>query len=109
MMQKDYEKTLMEYLKWEGVLNPGKDILIEKEKETFMILDQIQQLYLLLCKRSGTEPIYKRDQVEEQLDFIRRENQIMEEIIEMAEEMTALETRSDIAEHGSGKSGKPRK
>lgn len=86
-----------------------KDVITEKEKETFMLLDQIQQLYLLLCKRSGIEPEYKRDQVEEQLDYIKREIEILEEIIEMAEEMTELENRSDIAEHGSGKSGKPRK
>lgn len=86
-----------------------KSKIIEKEKEAFMMIDQIRQLYLLFCKRSGEEPKLKLDQVEEQLDFIKQEIEITMQIIEMANEMTELETRSDIAECGSGKSGKPRK
>lgn len=74
-----------------------------------MLLDQIQQLYLLFCERSGVEPKFGREQVEEQLDFIKMEIEITMDIHKMAYEMMALESRSDIAEYGSGKSGIPRK
>lgn len=88
---------------------PIKDVIANEEKETFMLLDQIQQLYTLLCKRHGIEPKFKRDQVEQQLDYIKTEMEINQDIVDMSHEMMALETRSDIAEHGSGRSGKPRK
>lgn len=90
-------------------MNPSKEVIAEKEKEIFMLLDQIQQLYLLLCDRNGEEPKFKREQTEEQLDYIKTEFEKTLEVIELANEMMALETRSDIAECGSGKSGKPRK
>lgn len=86
-----------------------KNAVVEKRKQTFMHLDQIQQMYTLLCKRLGIDPKYKRDQVEEQLDFIKDEIETIQEIIELSNEMLAIETRSDIAEYGSGKSGKARK
>lgn len=96
-------------LKWENVLPSAKKIITDEEKDTFMLLDQVQQLYQLFCKRNNIEPEFKREQVEEQLDFIKMEIEIMCDVLEMANEMMELENRSDIAEHGSGKSGKPRK
>lgn len=93
----------------EDILPEAEEIITEEEKEAFMELDQIQQLYLMFCQRNGIEPEYKREQVEEQLDFIKMEIEIMFDIIKMANEMMDLESRSDIAEHGSGRSGKPRK
>lgn len=93
----------------ESALASIKDIINEKEKVTFMQLDQIQQLYSLLCKRINVEPHFKRNQVEEQLDFIKKEIETIQEIIKLSNEMIANDTRSDIAECGSGKSGKPRK
>lgn len=91
------------------MLPATKDVIASEEMETQMLLDQIQQLYLLFCQRSGVEPKFKRNEVEEQLDFIKTEMEILTAIIKMAHEMMELETRSDIAEHGSGKSGIPRK
>lgn len=74
-----------------------------------MLLDQIQQMYLLLCSRNCEEPQFKREQIDEQLDYIKREIEMILEIIDLARELEALEMRSDIASYGSGKSGKPRK
>lgn len=96
-------------LKWEKVLPAAKDVVASQEMETHMLLDQIQQLYLLFCQRSGVEPKFKREQVDEQLDFIKDEIEILMEIIKMSHEMMEQDSRSDIAEHGSGKSGIPRK
>lgn len=69
-----------------------------------MRLDQIHQLYILLCNRSGIEPEIKKNQVEQQLDFIKTECETLQEIIEMSNEMVAIETRSDVAERGSNRS-----
>lgn len=91
------------------MLPEAKGVIASEEMETHMLLDQIQQLYLLLCQRSGVEPKFKREQVDEQLDFMKTEIEIMTDTLKLSHEMMELETRSDIAEHGSGKSGIPRK
>lgn len=93
----------------ESALVSIKVVITEKEKITFMQLDQIQQLYSLLCKRIDVEPHFKRNQVEEQLDFIKTEIETIQEIIKLSNEMIANDTRSDIAECGSGRSGRQRK
>lgn len=91
------------------MLASTKNAVVEKQRQAFMHLDEIQQLSALLCKRNGNDPKFKRDQVEQQLDFIKDEIETIQEIIDLANEMMANETRSDIAEDGSGKSGKARK
>lgn len=91
------------------MLPAAKDVMASEEMETNMLLDQIQQLYSLFCQRSGVEPKLKREQVDEQLDFIKTEIEILTATIKLSHEMMELETRSDIAEHGSAKSGIPRK
>lgn len=88
---------------------PTKDVIANKEKETFMMMDQIQQMYLLLCERNGIEPKFKREQIEEQMDYIKNEVELIVQILEMASQMVDLETLSNVAEHGSAKSGIPRK
>lgn len=91
------------------MLPAANNVAAAQEMETYMLLDQIQQLYLLYCQRNGVEPKFKREEVEKQLDYIKTEMEINAEIIKLSHEMMELETRSDIAEHGSGKSGIPRK
>lgn len=109
MTQKKFTKIQRDFLKMEDVLHPTKEVIAEREKDMFMLVEQIQDTYLLLCHRNNEEPVFKREQAEEQLDYIKREMEKIEEVIELANEMMALETRSDIAEHGSGRSGIPRK
>lgn len=87
----------------------AKKLAASQEMEVNMLLDQIQQLYLLYCQRNGVEPTFKRKDVDKQLDYIKTEMEKMRAIIDLANKMTELETRSDIAEHGSGKSHIPRK
>lgn len=103
------EKSSDECMKWENILVPTKNIIGEKERSAFMRLDQIHQLYILLCNRSGVKPEFKKNQVEQQLDFIKTEIETLQEIVEMSNEMVVIETRSDIAERGSNRSGKARK
>lgn len=91
------------------MLPAAKDVIASEEMETNMLLDQIQQLYLLFCQRNGVEPKLKREEVDQQLDFIKNEIEILTATIKLSHQMMELETRSDIAEHGSGKSGIPRK
>lgn len=96
-------------MEWENVLPAAQDVTASREMEVHRLLDQIQQLYLLYCQRNGVEPKFQRKEVDKQLDYIKTQMEMMTAIIELSHEMMELETRSDIAEHGSGKSGIPRK
>lgn len=58
-------------MKWEDVLPAAKELAASEEKEVYMLLDQIQQLYLLYCQRNGDEPKYQRGDAENQLDYIK--------------------------------------
>lgn len=103
------EKSSAECLQWENILVSTKNIIGEKERSASMRLDQIHQLYILLCNRSGVEPEFKKNQVEQQFDFIKTEIESLQEIVQMSEEMVAIETRVNIADGDSKRSGKARK
>lgn len=80
-----------------------KNAIAEKETLTFRLLDQIQQLYGLFCKRGGVPVEYSRDQVEEQLDFIKEEIDYCQDVLKYAKTLMADEKKSQKAEHGSVK------
>lgn len=106
--QKNYEKRHGEFLKSETSLALAKSTIIDNEQLSFALLDQIQQLYLLLCKRNHQKPRFTRKQIKEQIDFIAEELDTIQQIIQLSNDMVAKETRSDIAQCASTKSDKRR-
>lgn len=92
----------------ETFLASAKSTIIDNEQLSFALLDQIQHLYLLLCKRNHQKPKFTRKQIKEQIDFIADELETIQEIIQLSNEMIAKETRSDIAQCASTKSDKRR-
>ena len=104
--QRQYDIARMESLKWEKILAGTKDVISDKEALTFCLLDQIQQLYRMFCKRNNIEPIFQRHQIEEQLDFIKEEIDTIHEIIQLSDQLMAKEQRSDVANAGSEKAQK---
>lgn len=93
----------MESIKWGKVLATTKDCIAEKETLTFRLLDQIQQLYGVLCCRAGIPQIYNRNQVEEQLDMVKDEIEFFREVISNAKQLMANEKKSNVAVRGSEK------
>lgn len=78
-----------------------KDSIADKEAVTFQLLDQIQQLYGLFCRRSGVPVKFFRDQVEEQMDVIKGEIQFFQDVVEHAEKLMTDEKKSRMGTHGS--------
>lgn len=103
LFQRCYNASKAESIKWGRVLATTKDSIAEKESVTFRLLDQIQQLYGLLCRRSGVPVKFGRDQVEEQLDVIKGEIQFFQDVIEHADKLMTDEKKSQIGTHGSVK------
>lgn len=102
--QKEYGRAKEKCTKWENALEATKDAIVDKEYLTWRLLDQIQQLYKLFTQRNSEDVILKRQEVEEQLDYIKEEIETIQEIIEASKEMMNREAMSDIAQDGSHKS-----
>lgn len=102
-MQRCYNASKAESIKWGRVLATTKDSIAEKETVTFRLLDQIQQMYALFCRRSGVPVKFGRDQVDEQLDVIKGEIQFFQDVIEHADKLMNDEKKSRIGTHGSEK------
>lgn len=67
------------------------------------MLDAINHLYLLINKRRGGQSKYIRGNVERQLDFIKEEAGILQEIQAVAHKKIANDDLSLIAAKGSEK------
>lgn len=68
---------------------------------TNQLLDQIEQLYALFCKRNGVPVSFERHQIEEQLDYIKDEMTFLQDVIKSAADISENEKKSVIAQNGS--------
>lgn len=64
-------------------------------------MDSIQHLYTLLVTRNGDKAKFKRFDVGNQLDYIKDEMEVLENIIHKAEKKMLKETKSMLGEKGT--------
>lgn len=88
-------------MKWEEALTTTENVIISNEFMATGLLDQLQQLYLLFCKRRNVQPEFRRHQIEEQFDYIKDEIEIIQDIIEISNDVLTDEIQSDVAQFGS--------
>ncbi|XP_039448105.1 uncharacterized protein LOC120427318 [Culex pipiens pallens] len=100
-LQGRYMNALEECLKWEKSITVTKNFMTRNEMTTNCMLDAINHLYILISKRRGGPCKYVRGDVERQLDFIKEEAGIMQEIHSIAHKKLAKDDLSLIAEKGS--------
>jgi UTP-glucose-1-phosphate uridylyltransferase len=97
-LKSNYNLAKTEALKWEKILSTAKDYIAENEKQTITLVDSIQHLYQLLAKRNDEKFTLKKFDVGGQLDYIRDEIEILEEIIKRAHHKMAKESQSMLGE-----------
>lgn len=102
--QRCYAASKAETIKWGRVLIATKNCIADKEMLSFRLLDQIQQLYRLLCKRNDAEPAFGRDQVEQQLDYVKGEMEFLADVLQLARRTMAS---ADGEKAGDKVPGKP--
>lgn len=83
------------------MLAVSKECIKDNESSTTQLLDQIQQLYALFCKRNDIPIAFERHQIEEQLDYIKEEMKYLQDVIKCAAEISENEDKSTIAQNGS--------
>lgn len=96
--QRNYNSAKAETLKWEKILSKAKDYIADNEKETITLIDSIQHLYQLLAKRNDEKHRLKKFDVSGQLDYIRDEIEMLEDIIKRAHYKMAKEGMSMLGE-----------
>lgn len=102
-LQGRYVHAWEECLKWEKSITTAKNYMAANEMKTNCMLDAIYHLYSLIRKRRGEQPKFLRGDVEKQLDFIKEEAGIMQQIHALAVKKLAKENMSLAAEKGSVK------
>lgn len=96
-LERCYNASQAETSKWARILMATKTCILDIELLSFRLLDQIQQLYGLLCARNGAERKFKREQVEEQLDYIKEEMEFLSDVLKMSHKMMADEKKAAAA------------
>lgn len=96
--QRNYNNAKAETLKWEKILAKAKDYIADNEKETIVLVDSIQHLYQLLSKRNDDKVKLKKFDISGQLDYVRDEIEILEDIIKRARHKMAKEGMSLLGE-----------
>jgi hypothetical protein len=87
-----------ETFKWEKILAKAQDFIAENEKETITLVDSIQHLYTLLANRNEEKIRLKKFDVSGQLDYIRDEIEMLEDIIKRANHKMNKESMSLLGE-----------
>jgi hypothetical protein len=85
-------------LRWEKILATAKDFIAENEKQTITLVDSIQHLYQLLTKRNDEKATLKKFDVGGQLDYIRDEIEILQDILKRAHHKMEKEGMSLLGE-----------
>lgn len=98
LQQRCYHQARMETFKWEKTLTTAKDYIVENEKQTITLVDSIEHLYQLLAKRNEENLKLKKFDVGAQLDYIRDEIEILEDILKRAHHKMAKEGQSMLGE-----------
>ncbi|XP_063696027.1 cilia- and flagella-associated protein 73-like [Culicoides brevitarsis] len=101
-LERSYSTIKQESLKWEKILATTKDHISDNELITNRLLDSINQLYRLLCKRNDVESKFLRTNPEAQLDYIKDEIEMLQKISSLAHLKLHKELKSSsVAEKGT--------
>jgi hypothetical protein len=101
--QRSYIQAKTETLKWEKILSNTKDYIADNERQTLTLVDSIHQLYSIFAKRNQEKAPLKRFEIADQLDYIRDEIEILEDIIKRAHVKMGKEGKSLLVFQGTNR------
>ncbi|XP_055378546.1 uncharacterized protein LOC129610161 [Condylostylus longicornis] len=82
-LERAYNDARSESFKWEKLMATTKDCIAENELTCDRVMDAIQNMYKILCKRNEIDPEYKREDIESILDFIKDEVEILQTVVKI--------------------------
>ncbi|XP_067636189.1 cilia- and flagella-associated protein 73-like [Eurosta solidaginis] len=80
-LERSYNQARSECLRWERILANAKDCVAANELNKDRALDGIRDVYRMLRRRQGRQPVYQRHEVEKELDFIKDEIELLQEVV----------------------------
>ncbi|EEB14649.1 coiled-coil domain-containing protein, putative [Pediculus humanus corporis] len=94
-LQMRYDRAKAMSLRWETVLTKIKNISAEKALELNQVKISCWNLYTAMCLRKNVEVSVEKDNVEEQLVFIKRSIQELKKILRLVQKKAAKEIASN--------------
>ncbi|XP_061400048.1 coiled-coil domain-containing protein 42 like-2-like [Musca vetustissima] len=79
-LERSYNQARAECSKWEKIMANAKDTVATHDLNKDRALDGIHYMYRLLCKRRNMDPLYQRNEIEKQLDYIKDEIELLIEV-----------------------------
>ncbi|TMW39768.1 hypothetical protein DOY81_015152, partial [Sarcophaga bullata] len=79
-LERSYNLARTECSKWEKIMANAKNVVASNDLNKDRALDGVHYMYRLLCKRRNLEPVFQRNEVEKQLDFIKDEVELLYEV-----------------------------
>ncbi|XP_062142457.1 uncharacterized protein LOC133850390 [Drosophila sulfurigaster albostrigata] len=81
VMERSYNESRAQCLKWEKILEATKDVIAARYLEKQRNMNAIHSLYFMLCRRRDISPHIRRRNMEKVLDFIKGELYLLQEIL----------------------------
>ncbi|XP_004523653.1 kinetochore protein Nuf2 [Ceratitis capitata] len=101
-LERSYNKARSECLRWERILANAKDCVATNELNKDRALDGIRDIYRMLRRRQGRDPVFQRHEVEKELDFIKDEIELLNEVVKECSK-TRAGTKREFVERVEGK------
>ncbi|KAL7739874.1 hypothetical protein ACLKA6_003362 [Drosophila palustris] len=81
VVERSYNQSQALCFKWEKILAATKDVIAAHTMEKQRNMDAVNSLYYMLCRRRDVTPEIKRQDIEGQLDFIKNELDLLQELL----------------------------
>ncbi|XP_017470864.1 PREDICTED: kinetochore protein Nuf2-like [Rhagoletis zephyria] len=102
-LERSYNTARSECLHWERILANAKDCVAANELNKDRALDGIRDIYRMLRRRQGRDPVYQRHEVEKELDFIKDEIELLKEVVKECNKTVAASAKPGFVEKVEGK------
>ncbi|XP_018326626.1 coiled-coil domain-containing protein 42 [Agrilus planipennis] len=90
-LQSRYEIARLKTVEWEVVIARIKNRCLDKNKKIHQIREACWNIYLNMCSRKEIEPEFKKDDIENQLMFIKRTLSELKKIVNIAKKRATKE------------------
>lgn len=81
VVERSYNESQALCFKWEKILAATKDVIAAHNMEKQRNVDAVHSLYYMLCRRRDISPDIRRRDMERQLDFIKNELDLLQELL----------------------------
>lgn len=95
VVERSYNESQALCFKWEKILAATKDVIAAHNMEKQRNVDAVHSLYYMLCRRRDISPDIRRRDMERQLDFIKNELDLLQELLREFEKSDNIQSSKE--------------